>query len=96
MNTNLIHFLSQYQIGANIRSQMVFNTTSSVATHLATNNHDLLPLLLMIEQPQSLGGSHPGRAPNLRRDAPLGHAQLMRDYFSSDPVYGEGHFRCCF
>jgi hypothetical protein len=42
---------------------------------------------------RSWGGSHPGRAPNVKRDIRSGHEQLWQDYLAPDAVFPANVFR---
>lgn len=46
-----------------------------------------------IDMSAHVGGSRPGRAPNIARDRQEMHRRMMRDYFSDTPVYGPHIFR---
>jgi hypothetical protein len=43
--------------------------------------------------PRVLGGSCPGKTPNIDRDRHGTHERMMRDYFSDTPVYGPSIFQ---
>jgi hypothetical protein len=42
--------------------------------------------------PRILGGSRPGKTPNIDRDRHGMHEQMMKDYFSDTHVYGPSIF----
>jgi hypothetical protein len=45
------------------------------------------------EKTVQVGGSRPGRAPNVNRNFEMGHQIIFQDYFSNEPVYGPLMFR---
>eukprot|EP00918_Siedleckia_nematoides_P106852 GHVU01233084.1.p1 GENE.GHVU01233084.1~~GHVU01233084.1.p1 ORF type:complete len:421 (+),score=42.04 GHVU01233084.1:2-1264(+) len=58
----------------------------------ASNQQLLAVAVLLANRSPVIGGSRPGKSPNLNRNRELGEATLFADYFADAPVYGQVHF----
>jgi hypothetical protein len=72
-----------------------FNAARQRMQEEADEDEEILGLILGLQeveedvlQPKVAGGSRPGRRGNIERDRLQMHAQMMKDYFCDNPIYG--------